>query len=105
MSFAFSPESRRLVVATGGSDGMKLWDVTTHENVLSLAVPDGDVQRARLSPDGNVIATAASSGTLWLWRAPSWQEIESAEASARLNAKSAGHSRTPERITVREKER
>jgi hypothetical protein len=39
------------------------------------------MQQAAFSPDGNVIGAKSSSrnGVLNLWRAPSWQEIETKE--------------------------
>ncbi|HEY3283010.1 MAG TPA: dockerin type I domain-containing protein [Armatimonadota bacterium] len=60
------------VVATGGSDSMAyLWDLDTTRMLISVS-DYGDVSgvlRVAISPDGAVLATGRSNGTIRFWRA------------------------------------
>jgi len=69
---AFSPDGRRLLSTT-----LKLWDVGTRQELLTLAGADQFSSKARWSANGNVIL----AGPPWqAWIAPSLEEIEAAEA-------------------------
>ena len=80
-SVAFSPDGRRL--ATGGGSGreaVKLWDVATCREMLTLPGEGSIFGFVAFSPDGNwLIARSSLAGHLHLWRAPSWEEIDAAE--------------------------
>jgi WD40 repeat protein len=80
-SVAFSPDGRRL--ATGGGSGreaVKLWDVATCREMLTLPGEGSVFGFASFSPDGNwLIARSSLAGHLHLWHAPSWEEIAAAE--------------------------
>ena len=74
---AFSPDGQRLISTSGGREAVKLWDVGTRQELLTLAGTGSLLEAARWSADGNVIL----AGPPWqAWRAPSWQEIAAAEA-------------------------
>lgn len=77
----FSPDGRRLVTSGRGSEAIRLWDTTSFQPVLSIDVPGKSVGRLAFSPDGERLGAVASPGSLHLWRAPSWAEIEAAEAA------------------------
>jgi WD40 repeat protein len=74
---AFSPDGRRLISASGGREAVKLWDVGTRQELLTLGGTGSVLSAARWSADGDVIL----AGAPWqAWRAPSWEEIAAAEA-------------------------
>jgi WD40 repeat protein/serine/threonine protein kinase len=83
-SVAFSPDGRRL--ATGGGSGreaVKLWDVATCREMLTLPGEGSIFGFVAFSPDGNwLLARSSLAGHLHLWRAPSWAEIDVAEKRA-----------------------
>jgi len=84
-SAAFSPDLQRLAIGSTGSEALTLWDIHSHERLLTLEAKAGGMTPTAFSPDGNVIAmesnSGATAGTLYFWRAPSWAEIEKAEAA------------------------
>ena len=80
----FSPDERRLVSGSGGREAVKLWDVSTRQELLTLGGIGSRLQAARWSADGDVIL----AGPPWqAWRAPSWEEIAAAEAKEKTEIK------------------
>ena len=76
----FSPDGRRLISTFGGREAVKLWDVGTRQELLTLGGTGTILIAARWSADGDVIL----AGAPWqAWRAPSWEEIATAESSPR----------------------
>jgi serine/threonine protein kinase/WD40 repeat protein len=74
---AFSPDGRRLISADGGREAIKIWDVNTRQELLTLAGTGSFLHQAAWSADGQEIV----AGTPWqVWHAPSWAEIATAEA-------------------------
>jgi WD40 repeat protein len=67
----FSPDSRRLAVA-GWRGGVRLYDVTTSEEILSLA---GSYRGLAFSPDGRRLAAGATRGEIKLWDATTGYEL------------------------------
>jgi WD40 repeat protein len=81
---AFSPDGRRLITASGGWDAVKLWDVGTRQELLTLGGTGSILSAARWSADGGVIL----AGPPWqAWCAPSWEEIAAAEAKEKTEIK------------------
>jgi WD40 repeat protein len=84
---AFSPDGARLVVGSSGTESITLWDVGSYERLLTLPTTNSVLDANAFSPDGNLLgassstgaATAAANGALYIWRAPSWAEIEAVE--------------------------
>jgi WD40 repeat protein len=48
---------------------VKLWDPTTGRERCTLTGHTGKVGAVKFSPDGTILATGDSSGTIRLWRA------------------------------------
>jgi hypothetical protein len=73
---AFSANGRRLISTSGARETVKLWDVGTRQELLTLSGARGS-DLGRWSADGDVIL----AGPPWqAWRAPSWEEIAETEA-------------------------
>jgi WD40 repeat protein len=73
----FSPDGRRLISGGGAREAIKLWDVGTRQELLTLAGTGSMLRVAQWTADGDLIL----AGPPWqVWRAPSWEEIAAAEA-------------------------
>ncbi len=74
----FSPDGRRLVTASDGPDALTLWDLGGRE-LLRLPARGSIFQSPRFSADGNLLGCRNWENELFLWRAPSWEEIDARE--------------------------
>ena len=83
-SVAFSPDSKRLAIGSNGIEAIKLWDVESRQELLTLEGEGSMFFRTAFSPDGNDLGSMSKAGDLHLWRAPSWVEIEEAEAKEKM---------------------
>jgi WD40 repeat protein len=80
-SVGFSPDLKRLVVGGGDDQAVRLWDLVSTQQVLTLRATGYMFRRTRFSPDGNVLAAGDNlEGILYLWRAPTFSETDAAEA-------------------------
>jgi WD40 repeat protein/serine/threonine protein kinase len=86
---AFSPDGKTL--ATGGYDcKIKLWNIATQQEVATLETLPGSCLMLRFSPDGRTLAAGSWMGTdsyMSLFQAPSFIEIDAAEAARRTESK------------------
>jgi len=78
-SVAFSPDGKRLATGSNGTEAIKLWDVESHQELLTLEAQGSVFNSSAFSPDGNVLGAKNWHDVLHLWRAPSWEEIETLE--------------------------
>ena len=76
----FSPDGRRLITSGPWSrDAVKLWDLEIGRELAALTGEPGIYYGVGFSPDGKTLYAGSFSGTLLLWRAPSFADIEAAE--------------------------
>ena len=62
-----SPDARRL--ATSAEDGtIKIWDIVSGLELLSIKPVAGKIESIAFSPDGKTLAAAASDSTVRLFR-------------------------------------
>jgi eukaryotic-like serine/threonine-protein kinase len=78
---AFSPDGKSLA-SSGADQTVKIWDVATGEELLTLEGFSGPVQSCRFSPDGKILVTLSSGAPgnhaeIFLWRTA----LDSSEAA------------------------
>jgi WD40 repeat protein len=79
---AFSPDGLRLATGGGGRDSVRLWDLSIQppRQLMALSGEGSLFNFVAFSPDGKWLTAAAQpNGTLHLWHAPTWEEIEAVE--------------------------
>jgi len=88
-SVAFSPDGKTL--ATGSYERkVKLWNIATQQEVASLGPLPGSCLSLRFSPDGRTLAAGSwmgPEGYMSLFQAPSFEEIDAAEAKEKTESK------------------
>jgi WD40 repeat protein len=77
---AFSPDGRRLATGGNGRDAVKLWDLSTFRELLTLPGQGSEFHYMAFSTNGKWLAAFNSDGKLHLWHAPSRDQIEAAES-------------------------
>jgi WD40 repeat protein len=83
----FAPDNKRLLTSGSHSDdAVKLWSGDAHQELLTLEGVGHEFSLAAFSADNNIIGVLNLEGTLSLWRAPSWSEINAADAKEKLEA-------------------
>jgi WD40 repeat protein len=65
---AFSPEGKTLAMWVWGDDSIRLWDVATQRERVTVADPSGFVA---FSPDGRHLAVGGMGGSVKVWNADS----------------------------------
>jgi serine/threonine protein kinase/WD40 repeat protein len=78
-SVVFSPDNKRLVVASSEQEAIKIWDTDAWLELLTLSGKGTLFTWAYFSPDGNALGVMNRSHSVEFWRAPSWEEIQAEE--------------------------
>jgi hypothetical protein len=76
---AFSPDGTRLATGLSGGYTARLWDMKTRRELVTLAAPGSIFSWLEFSPDGGALLCGSESGYSYLWRTPSFGEIDAAE--------------------------
>jgi WD40 repeat protein len=86
---AFSPDGKTL--ATGSYERkIKLWNIATQQEVATLGPLPGSCLLLSFSPDGHTLAAGCWMGSepyMLLFQAPSFEEIDAAEATLKTGSK------------------
>jgi len=75
-----SPDGRRLAAGSNRREAVKLWDVETRQEVLTLSGEGSRFGVLNFSPDGRYLLAINDVGLVHLWTAPTWEEIAAEEA-------------------------
>src|SRR5262249_34930239 len=80
-SVAFSPDGTRIIAGGDGTEAVKIWDLESRQELLTLEGEGATFWTPNLAPNGDILGSLQQDGVLYLWRAPSWEEIAAAEAA------------------------
>ena len=81
-SVALAPDGKAL--AAGGNDGtIRLWNLATHQPVLTLKKHTGPVTSVAFSRSGRFLASCGADADVRLWPAPPFEEIAQKETEHR----------------------
>jgi len=86
-SLAYSPDGDRLATGSDGKEAIRIWDTESWRDVLTLEGQGANFHTLAFSSDGNTVGALNITGTLYLWRAPSWEEIKAEEARDKMKGK------------------
>jgi WD40 repeat protein/tRNA A-37 threonylcarbamoyl transferase component Bud32 len=75
---SFSPDGTRLVTGLTGGRAARVWDLKTRRELLTLAAPGNAFRSVRFSSDGDTLLCGSDDGHCYLWRAPSFAELDGA---------------------------
>jgi len=78
-SVAFSPDDKRLAAGGDGREAIKLWDVESGQELLTLDGEGSKFGPTAFSADGSFLGSMNNVGVLHLWHAPSFAEIDAIE--------------------------
>ena len=82
---SFSPDGKTL--ASCGDNRLKLWNIETVQEILTLARFSSQGLVTMFSSDGSALATSQVDGHGQLWRAPSFEEIAATEAKEKAEGR------------------
>jgi hypothetical protein len=70
----------RLAIGDGGEAAAAVWELESRRQLVALAGEGSIFYGVAFAPDGNVIGARNSRGDVYLWRAPTFEEIAAGEA-------------------------
>jgi WD40 repeat protein len=83
---AFAPFGGRFATGSTDDEAVRIWDIESRQAVLLLPGIGGPFHETAFSSDGAVLGSLSNSRRLYLWRAPTWREIESREKAEAAKA-------------------
>jgi WD40 repeat protein len=79
---AFFADGTRLFAGSSGSEAIKVWETEGYDEVLTLEGDGSHYCRIQFSVEGSILGALNEQGKLHLWRAPTWEEINTHEKAA-----------------------
>jgi WD40 repeat protein len=80
---SFSPDGKRLAIGSDGAEAIKLWDLASDLELLTLTGEGSWFGPIAFSAADTLLAASNREGRVHFWRAPTWAEIHAAEAAGR----------------------
>ncbi len=65
-SVAFTPDGKH-IVSSGDDSTIRVWDISTGENIMTLRGHEGSVSSAIISPNGKQIVSGSQDNTIKVW--------------------------------------
>jgi WD40 repeat protein len=79
---AFIRDGKRFAAGSSGDEAIRLYETDHHQPLITLGAEGGGFFPA-FDSSGNNLAGMNAAGKLYVWRAPSWAEIDAAEKPRR----------------------
>jgi WD40 repeat protein len=73
-TLAWSPDGKQLAVA-GDDATIKVWDLNSRKESVTLYGQNGDISGVAWSPDGKRLASGGADGSFLLWDTATWQTV------------------------------
>jgi eukaryotic-like serine/threonine-protein kinase len=77
-ALAFSPDGTRLATALSDGRAARVWDVGTRRELITLHAPGQFFPFVGFSPDGSAFLAGEGTGHAYVWRPPSFAELDAA---------------------------
>ena len=84
-SVDFSADGRRLATSGQDADGVRIWDVPTGREILTVRGHGASAAQVRFTPDGRLVS-AHDDGTVRIWQCPACGPISEVRATAGARA-------------------
>ncbi len=78
-ALVFSPDSRHLATAGENEEAVKIWEVDTWQELVTLDHPGEILWQLAFSTDGSQLSARNSQGDALFWHVPSWAEVAARE--------------------------
>jgi hypothetical protein len=75
----FTPDGARLLGGAYTTEAVKIWETRDYHQLLTLQAEGTHLHNFGMSADGALLGALSARGTIHLWRAPTWKEIEARE--------------------------
>lgn len=71
--FAFHPDPKKQVLATGGSKNIVIWDTKTGKKIKTIAAHDSGLKLLHFSEHGNLLLSSSDDKTIKVWEFHTWK--------------------------------